>query len=86
MDGFRVDAVPHLFETNYTSDEPESNMEGVTENDYNYLIHTLTKDQPQTYDLIRSWRKIMDDYASQYNDIEKVYFNVLHISLYYRYL
>lgn len=73
VDGFRVDAIPHLFETNYTSDEPESNIKGVTKDDYNYLIHTLTKDQPQTYDLVQNWRKIMDDYASYNNIDEKVH-------------
>lgn len=80
MDGFRIDALPHIFETNYTSDESESNMEDVTKDDHNYLIHTLTKDQPQTYDLIRNWRKIMDDYAFQYNNTEKVHFNVSYIN------
>lgn len=72
VDGFRVDAVPHLFETNYTSDEPESKAPGVTGDDYAYLNHTLTKDQPRTYELVQSWRKILDDYANRTNTDEKV--------------
>jgi len=32
MDGFRIDAVPHLFETNYTS-EPKSNIKRVSKDD-----------------------------------------------------
>lgn len=84
MDGFRVDAVPHLFETNYTVDEPKSNIKDVSEDDYNYLIHTLTKDQPQTYDLVQSWRKILDDYALNSNTDEKVTFafNIIYINVF----
>lgn len=75
MDGFRVDAVPYLFETNYTLDEPESIIEDAME-DYNYLNHTLTKDQPETYNLVLSWRKILDEYAYQFNTSEKVHFSL----------
>lgn len=74
MDGFRVDAVPHLFETNYTLDEPTISIEGRTiKDDYNYLNHTLTKDQPETYNLVQSWREVLDEYANQYNTSEKVH-------------
>jgi len=65
--------VPHLFETNYTSDETESGKPGATPDDYDYLIHTLTKDMRETYELVQSWRKILDDYAYQHNTSEKVY-------------
>ncbi|XP_032685970.1 maltase 1-like [Odontomachus brunneus] len=81
VDGFRVDAVPHLFETNYTSDEPESKAPDVTKDDYGYLNHTLTKDQPQTYELVRSWRKILDDYANRTNTDEKVMMTEAYTSL-----
>jgi len=73
VDGFRIDAVSYLYETNYTSDEPESNIKGVTKDEHDYLIHTLTKDQPQTYNLVKSWRKILDDYAFHNNADEKVH-------------
>lgn len=82
MDGFRVDAVPHLFETNYTLDEPK--LEGAIEDDYNSLNHILTTDQPETYNLVLSWRKILDEYAYQYETSEKVhillFYNVLYIT------
>lgn len=70
VDGFRVDAVPHLFETNYTLDEPTSGIE----DDYEYdsLNHIFTTDQPETYNLVLSWRKILDEYAYQHNTSEKV--------------
>ncbi|KAL6428415.1 hypothetical protein ACFW04_008591 [Cataglyphis niger] len=70
VDGFRVDAVPHLFETNYTLDEPK--IKDAIEDDYSSLNHILTKDQPETYNLVLSWRKILDEYAYQYNTSEKV--------------
>nr|XP_012224668.1 PREDICTED: maltase 1-like [Linepithema humile] len=72
VDGFRMDAMPYLFETNYTKDELRSNKSDATENDHEYLIHTLTKDLPETYELVLSWRKILDEYAHQYNTSEKV--------------
>lgn len=80
MDGFRVDAVPHLFETNYTLDEPESGIEGATRNDYNFLNHILTTDQPETYNLVQSWRDILDEYAHRYNTSEKVAFFTFNVS------
>lgn len=72
VDGFRVDAVPHLFEVNYEWDEPRSNLQGVPITDYNYLVHTLTKDQPQSYELVMSWRQILDDFADVHSTSEKV--------------
>jgi len=77
VDGFRVDAVPHLFETNYTLDEPTSGIEPATKDDYEYdsLNHIFTTDQPETYNLVLSWRKILDEYAYQHNTSEKVHFS-----------
>lgn len=88
VDGFRVDAVPYLFETNYTLDEPK--LEGAMEDDYNSLNHILTKDQPETYNLVLSWRKILDEYAYQYNTSEKVmmteaYTTLKNTTKYYNY-
>lgn len=71
VDGFRMDAVPHLFEINYPFDEPINSVEGTTK-DYNSLNHIYTKDQPETYNLVQSWRKTLDEYADQYNTSEKI--------------
>ncbi|XP_031836513.2 alpha glucosidase 2 [Nomia melanderi] len=67
MDGFRIDAVPHIFENNITQDEPISNHPTAKPDEHNYLSHILTKDQPQTYELIKSWRDYVDEYANQNN-------------------
>lgn len=71
IDGFRIDAVPHLFEDANFPNEPRSYAPGVTERDYMYLEHIYTKDDPRTYDLVASWRKVLDDYADYHNENEK---------------
>ncbi|XP_015111696.1 maltase 1 [Diachasma alloeum] len=72
IDGFRVDAIPHLFEVENLQDEPRTNLPGVVDGEYAYLDHFYTKDQPETYEVVKSWRKIMDDYANATNTEEKV--------------
>lgn len=65
MDGFRIDAVPHLFEISQTNgnyrDEPLSGNTG-DKNDWNYLNHIYTKDLSETIDMVYQWRQIMDEY------------------------
>ncbi|XP_011307785.1 maltase 1 [Fopius arisanus] len=72
IDGFRVDAVPHLYEVENLLDEPRTYATGVTSAEYAYLNHVHTKDQPETYALVKSWRKVLDDYANNTNSDEKV--------------
>ncbi|KMQ89144.1 maltase 1-like protein [Lasius niger] len=81
IDGFRVDAVPHLFEDANLPDEPRSYAPGATERDYTYLEHIYTKDDPRTYDLVASWRKVLDDYADYHNEDEKVMMTEAYTSL-----
>ncbi|XP_066590163.1 uncharacterized protein [Prorops nasuta] len=71
IQGFRVDAVPHLFEDINLTDEKL--LDKCEDTDlYACFDHQLTKDQPETYNLIYSWRKILDDYAKFNNEDEKV--------------
>ncbi|GAB1869739.1 alpha-glucosidase [Camponotus japonicus] len=81
IDGFRVDAIPHLFEDANFSNEPRSYAPGATERDYTYLEHIYTKDDPRTYDLVASWRKVLDDYADYHNEDEKVIMTEAYTSL-----
>ncbi|CAK9805314.1 Maltase 1 [Anthophora plagiata] len=82
LDGFRIDAVPHLFEGDIKLDEPAVNVPGaVAGHDHLTLNHTLTKDQPETYELIKSWRKFVDDYANERNQSEKVLLTEAYTSL-----
>ena len=61
VDGFRIDAVPHLCEDERFLDEP---LSGDTDdpNNYGYTLKTYTKDQPKTYEIVRGWRSVLDEY------------------------
>jgi alpha-glucosidase len=72
IDGFCVHAVSHLFEHVAYSDEPLSYEPKVLAQDYKYLNHTYTRDDSRSYKLLLHWRNIMDNYADQNNEDEKV--------------
>ncbi|XP_060531299.1 maltase 2-like [Cylas formicarius] len=61
-DGFRMDAVPYLFEDDSFSDEPLSGVSGYVATDYEYLKHPYTKNLDETYDMIYQWRRVLDDF------------------------
>lgn len=68
VSGFRVDAVPYLFEAAENSDglyddEPLSGECNDAE-DSCYLEHTKTMDQEETYNTIYDWRMLIDDYSN----------------------
>ncbi|KAG7203429.1 hypothetical protein KM043_013496 [Ampulex compressa] len=81
VDGFRIDAVPHLFESDINLDEPRTNKPNVGPAEYEYLNHILTKDLPETYDLVQSWRNISDTFADTHNQEEKVIMTEAYTSL-----
>lgn len=66
VDGFRIDAVPFIFESEendegYYDDEPKS---GICDDDPEAscsLNHTETKDLDETYGMIYQWRKVVDE-------------------------
>ncbi|KAH8245841.1 hypothetical protein KR038_005018 [Drosophila bunnanda] len=65
VDGFRIDAVPHIYEYRFANgsypDEPISGWSSDPES-YDYLDHIYTKDQPATVDLMYEWRAFLDAY------------------------
>lgn len=65
MDGFRFDAVNYLFEREDLADEEKSNKTGILDTDYDALIHTNTLDQPETYEMTRIWRELIDEYSNK---------------------
>lgn len=68
VDGFRIDAVKFLFEVAdvYGADEPKAIDSGVTDStQYDFLNHIYTINQPETFAIIRGWRKIMDEYPDK---------------------
>jgi alpha-glucosidase len=63
VEGFRIDAINHMYEDPRFLDEPLSNIPGVPEDDYDYLNHIYTKNRNETYEVLKTWRKLMDDHS-----------------------
>lgn len=67
--GFRIDSVPHVFEVapdglRNWPDEPRNDW--VTDpDDYGYLKHIYTTDQPETVSILYEWRKVLDDFKHE---------------------
>lgn len=66
--GFRVDAVPWMFEvlpnatTGLYPDEPLSGLYPDDPLNCDHLKHVYTQDQPETIDMVYQWRKLLEDY------------------------
>lgn len=63
--GFRVDAIPFLFEDTRMLDEPkvDSNMPD-DQVQYPNLQHIYTMDQDETFDMIYQWRAVLDEFTT----------------------
>ncbi|CAL7944762.1 unnamed protein product [Xylocopa violacea] len=90
IDGFRIDAVPHLFENKTLANEPVKSVTGAGKDDFVSRDHIYTKDQPDTYKLVQSWRDFVDEYAKNENTSEKVLLTEAYTTLnntlhYYKY-
>ncbi|XP_043470184.1 alpha-glucosidase-like [Leptopilina heterotoma] len=70
VDGFRIDATPYIFEDERFLDEPLSGISDM--NDYAYTISIYTKDQPKNYELMKEWRKVVDNYSDKVDHIPRV--------------
>ncbi|XP_037946749.1 maltase A3-like [Teleopsis dalmanni] len=76
IDGFRVDAIHHGFEIapdadgNYP-DEPRNDWNNDPE-DYGYVDHIYTVDQPETPHLVYEWRKVLDDFQKENGGDERI--------------
>lgn len=69
VEGFRVDAIPYIFETVNSDgsfpDEPKSELcDDVVGTCY--LSHIHTKDLQETYDLVYDWRELLDNYTKEH--------------------
>lgn len=76
VSGFRIDACPHLFEIDRDSegkikDEPLSGNTNDPD-DYGYLNHIYTVDQPETIDMIYQWREVLDQYKAEHGGDTRV--------------
>jgi alpha-glucosidase len=86
IQGFRIDAVPFMFETkpdafgNYP-DEPLTGESCSNPDDYCYTKHIYTNDQPETYDMIFQWRELLDEFARTNDNVTKVMMTEAYTSL-----
>lgn len=64
MDGFRIDATPHIFEDPRFLDEP---LTGQTSDpgSYMYTDHIYTRDLQPLYDLMQQWRDLLNEYSKK---------------------
>lgn len=83
MDGFRVDAVPHLCEDVSFADEPLTG--NPDPDDYGYTNKIYTKDQPRTYEMVKGWREVMDEYPDEKIIMIEAYANMTMTIKYYTY-
>lgn len=82
IDGFRVDAVPFLFEDPTFLDETKKPEELALKekNTYDQYFHDNTMDLPETYDIICQFREVLDEYKKKDGKTRYVIENVLIIS------
>lgn len=64
VDGYRVDAVPFLFEDSRFLDEPRKpeHLAAKEDNTSDQYYHPYTMDLDETYDMIGEFRNVMDEY------------------------
>uniref|UniRef100_A0A1I8PUB2 alpha-glucosidase n=1 Tax=Stomoxys calcitrans TaxID=35570 RepID=A0A1I8PUB2_STOCA len=68
VDGFRIDAVPHIFEKrNDDGSYPDEPLSGWSNNpnSYDYHNHIHTKDQYATIELLYEWREFLEQYQKK---------------------
>lgn len=83
--GFRVDAVPHMFEVQMDAsgrypDEPPS---GDTNDplDYGYLHHIYTQSRDETFDMVYQWRELLDQYKQQHGGDTRVMLTEAYVDI-----
>lgn len=72
VDGFRIDAINFMFEDRRMLDEPVIPGTGLPADDWETLNHIYTMDQNDTYLVLKSWRKLVDDYANKTKSDAKI--------------
>ncbi|XP_030768027.1 maltase 2-like [Sitophilus oryzae] len=87
IDGFRMDAVPTLFEDAEFRDEPLSGDPNSGPEDSGYLIHIYTVDLNETIELIYEFRELLDEYNANQSYprimMTEVYSDINTTMLYY---
>jgi alpha-glucosidase len=71
MDGFRVDAMPHLFEDEELRDEPAVNLTAVLQGDYRGLEHVHTHNLPEVLGVMAEFRSTLDAYSERTDKVRR---------------
>jgi alpha-glucosidase len=71
LDGFRVDAMPHLFEDEALTDEPIVNGTALQQGDYRGLEHVHTHNLPEVFSIMTKFRKTLDAYSEQTDKVRR---------------
>ncbi|XP_067627239.1 maltase A1 [Eurosta solidaginis] len=73
ISGFRIDAVPYLFEkeldryNNYPDEPVIDNVQSCPDPDDGcHLQHIYTQDQPETFDMAYQWRELFDEFKKEH--------------------
>lgn len=69
VSGFRIDAIPHLFEyMNADGSFPDEPLSGLCDdaNAVCYYKNIYIRDQPETYDMVYQWRELLDQYTKDH--------------------
>ncbi|XP_045458432.1 maltase A1-like [Melitaea cinxia] len=93
-DGYRLDALPHMFEANPDDhngtypDEPLSGNLFVRPDQAGYTTQEYVRDQPELYDVVYEWREVADRWTEVNQTDTKIllaeaYANIYNTMLYY---
>lgn len=66
VDGFRIDAVPHLLEDSKFRDEPTKAEYDPLRPLYDHVDHIYTKHLDANHEIVQEWRAILDKYKDSY--------------------
>ncbi|MBW4656551.1 MAG: DUF3459 domain-containing protein [Kaiparowitsia implicata GSE-PSE-MK54-09C] len=83
VDGFRVDAIHHLFEDEDLQDNPPNPEWLPTMSPARSLIRTRTMDQPEVHDAIIAMRRVADSFPGDRVMIGEAYLPITRLMAYY---
>lgn len=89
VSGFRIDAVPFMYEieadpiTGGYKDEPRNPAPETCpdSNDHCYLQHVYTQDQPETYDMLYQWRELCEEFKKEHGGDTRILMTEAYTSL-----
>ncbi|KAH1026159.1 hypothetical protein HUJ05_010720 [Dendroctonus ponderosae] len=80
IDGFRIDAVPFLFEDELLRNEPPSGDSGLDPEDASTLSHLYTQNLNETYEMIYEWRQLLDDFTARNGTYSRIMMTEVYAS------